>query len=125
MRLPTLLGAGFAAASAIVVCACKGSQDHTLAGIYQPCNAASECGGPFDCETIQVDYGDVVVTDAACTMSCDTHADCPFDGKCMSVTDAGPLCYKNCFDDLDCPVGFACFVRTEGEERGVCLPWQT
>lgn len=80
----------------------------TVAGVFEPCDFDEDCPDFTDCHSIVVDYGDVVVEDAMCTVECFDDFDCPIDGICLDAASGPPLCYQLCFDDLDCPIGFAC-----------------
>lgn len=79
-----------------------------FADYYDPCVFDEDCPIDTDCEDVVIDYGDVVVSDAMCTVACGSDFDCPFDGLCLGASSGPPLCYEPCFDDFDCPSGFGC-----------------
>jgi hypothetical protein len=77
-------------------------------GFFEPCVFDEDCPQPANCHVITIDYGDVIVEDAMCTVACGSDLDCPTGGVCRTAASGPPLCYRACFDDLDCPIGFAC-----------------
>lgn len=89
--------------------------------LYDGCVSDAQC---FDsaCRDITVDYDDGRVTDAMCTYGCDRDTDCDDGGLCLVISNEPPLCYRPCFDDADCPSGFACVADEFGNDP-VCLPW--
>ena len=92
-----------------------------LVNFYDPCSIDEECPLPSDCLGIAVDYGDVIVEDAMCTLECFDDFDCPDGGMCLDAVSGPPLCYRPCFDDLDCAVGWGCI--DDGTGFGpVCQP---
>jgi hypothetical protein len=91
---------------------------------FEPCAADLECRVDTDCRSIAIDYGDVVVEDAMCTIECADDLDCPPDGICLSGLGGPPLCYQLCADDLDCPGGFACIEEVgEFSFAATCIPF--
>jgi hypothetical protein len=77
-------------------------------GFFDPCSFDEQCPLPSNCEPVAIDYGDVIVEDAFCTVTCFDDFDCPSDGICLDAATGAPLCYQLCFDDFDCAPGFAC-----------------
>ena len=95
----------------------------TVVGYYEPCGFDEQC--PFDtnCHDVTIDYGNVIVRDAMCTVACGSDYDCPLDGLCLGATTGPPLCYQWCFDDYDCPAGFGCVQDIAAFSfEPVCMP---
>ncbi|NUP07882.1 MAG: hypothetical protein HOW73_17690 [Polyangiaceae bacterium] len=87
---------------------------------YEPCAVDDQC--PFDagCFDVEVDYGDVIVSDAMCTYECDFDDECEYDGRCLGAA-GPPICYSRCIDDFDCFEGFIC-VDLADDFDPVCAP---
>ncbi len=99
--------------------------EDTSTPIYDPCFNTSECDVYSDaCYEITIDYGDAIITDAMCSVSCYDDFDCPYDGICLSLEGEPAICYQPCYDDFDCAGGFAC-IDTVGPRTfaAVCLPY--
>ncbi len=92
-------------------------------GTYDPCSFDDQCPIDTDCVDVEIDYGDVIVTDAMCTVACGSDFDCPGDGLCFEAATGPALCYEPCFDDLDCPVDFGCVQDVDlFAFEPVCMP---
>lgn len=93
--------------------------------IYDPCFSTSECDAYSDaCWEITIDYGDAIVTDAMCSVSCIDDLDCPYGGYCLSIGGERPICYQPCYDDFDCAHGFSCIDTVSALSIDpVCLPY--
>ena len=91
-----------------------------VVAFYDTCSFDEECPLPSNCHSIAIDYGDVIVEDAMCTLECFDDFDCPDGGLCIGAESGPPLCHRPCFDDLDCPIGWGCI--EEFDTPPVCLP---
>jgi hypothetical protein len=92
-------------------------------GYFDPCDFDDQCPIDASCHDIEIDYGNVIVVDAMCTVACGSDFDCPPDGICLGASSGPPLCYQLCFDDFDCPVGFGCVQDADQITfEPVCMP---
>jgi hypothetical protein len=114
----------------VAALACGGSGDGevvvvgpTRADVFEPCAFDEDCPDFTECHAIVIDYGDVIVEDAMCTMTCFDDLDCPTDGICLGASSGPPLCYQLCFDDFDCPDGFGCVEQVVDDSfEPTCIP---
>ncbi|MFW5739369.1 MAG: hypothetical protein ACOC1F_03275 [Myxococcota bacterium] len=93
-----------------------------LVGDYDPC-VSDECPIDTTCHGVEIDYGDVIVGDAMCTVACGSDLDCVGGGICLGAATGPPLCYQPCIDDLDCPRNWGCVQDTSlATFDPVCMP---
>jgi hypothetical protein len=129
-KLQSIAGSVWIGAAA-VACGGGGGDDDVIVvveepppGVFQVCDVDADCPAITDCHDVAIDYGDVIIEDAFCTVACGDDLDCPAGGICLGAASGPPLCYQRCVDDLDCPAGFACIEETiDYDFLASCVPY--